>query len=195
MDAKTETTIKEPLKTSPNGSEKSLTDNEAKGRGFQGWGGHVGRGHLHGEPGPMKGFAPPGFERGPMYDGPMNGFAPMRGMRRMRPYPDLRGHRRWDRRMHMAPPPHPLPPPVPLMHHTVPFPPRHGPPPSPPPNHPFSRGRAPHPRGRCMPPPGPPRHFDPRAPRGYYSGPVSPPPHRPPGRGQRWPGPPGGRRF
>lgn len=46
-------------------------------------------------------------------------------MRRMRPYPDLRGHRRRDRRMRMAPPPHPLPPPVPLMHYTVPFPPRY----------------------------------------------------------------------
>lgn len=38
----------------------------------------MGRGRLRREPGPMKGFAPPGFERAPIYDEPMNGFVPMR---------------------------------------------------------------------------------------------------------------------
>lgn len=46
-------------------------------------------------------------------------------MRRMRSHPDLRGHRRRDRRMRMAPPLLPLPPPAPPMHHRVPFPPRY----------------------------------------------------------------------
>ncbi|KAI3363717.1 hypothetical protein L3Q82_001333 [Scortum barcoo] len=167
------------------------------GRGFKGRGrgGRMSRGGgMRGGRGMMKGFGPPGHGRGRPKDGGMNGFAPMRGMRRMRPYPDLRGHRGRGGPMGMGPPP---PPPPPPMHLRGPFPPmpRHGPPPPPPPGHPAFRGRPPHPRGRGMPPPGPPRHFHPRGPRGYHNGPVSPPPHPPPGRGQRWPGPPGGRRF
>lgn len=49
-----------------------------RGRGFKGRGGRMGRGRMRGGRGPMKGFGPPRHERGPMGDGPINGFAPMR---------------------------------------------------------------------------------------------------------------------
>ncbi|XP_061563194.1 splicing factor 3B subunit 4 [Cololabis saira] len=149
------------------------------------------RGAMRGARGMMNSFGPPGRGRGRGRDGAMNGFGPIRGLGRMQPYPDTRGHRGRCGPMGMGPPPPPPPP----MHLRAPFPPmpRHGPPPSSPPRYPGFRGRPLHPRG--MPPIGPPRHFHPRGPRGYHNGPVSPPLHPPPCRGQRWPGPPGGRRF
>ncbi|XP_072299221.1 uncharacterized protein [Eucyclogobius newberryi] len=175
--------------TSQGEPEKPVSENKGGGAKPRGRGGHVARGGMHGGRGLIKGFGPPGRGRGRMYDGPLNGFPQMRGMGRIRPYPDLRGHRGRGP-MYMGPPP--LPPP-PSMHLRGPFPPmpRHGPPPG----HPVFRGRPPLPRGRVMPLPGPPRSFFPRGPRGYHNGPVSPPPHPPPGRGQRWPGPRSGRRF
>ncbi|KAF7650355.1 hypothetical protein LDENG_00127180 [Lucifuga dentata] len=184
----------EKVTESSNGeSERSRPQNKAGGREFKGRGrgGWMIRGSLHGGRGMMKGFGPPGEGRGRAKGGAMNGLAHMRGMGRPRPYPDPRRHRGRAGPMGMGPC---LPPPPP-MHLRGPFPPmpRHPPPPL---GHPGFRGRPPHPRGRGMPPPpGPPRHFHPRGPRGYHNGPASPPPHPPPGRGQRWPGPPGGRRF
>ncbi|XP_033999629.1 splicing factor 3B subunit 4 [Trematomus bernacchii] len=194
MDADTEENVTETSRISKDEPQKTLVDNTFRGRGFRsrGQGGLMSRGGMRGGRGMIKGFGPPGYGRGRGREGAMNGFAPMRGMRRMRPYPDMRGHRGRGGPMGMGPPPPPPP-----MHLRGPFPPmhRHGPRPPPPPGHPAFRGPPPHPRGCGMPPPGPPRHFHPRGPRGYHNGPVSPPPHRPPGRGQRWPGPPGGRHF
>ncbi|XP_055045616.2 uncharacterized protein [Misgurnus anguillicaudatus] len=158
---------------------------KVRGRGGR-MGGRGGRGMM------MKGFRPPGHVRGRGRDGFTNGFGPMRrGMGRTWPYPDMRGRRGGPMRMNLGPPP-PLPPPS--MHMRGPPPPmhRHCPPPPPPPGHPGFRGRPPHPRGRSMMPPGPPRFFHPR---GYHNGSAPPLPRPPPGRGQRWPGPPGGRRF
>ncbi|XP_018528137.1 splicing factor 3B subunit 4 isoform X2 [Lates calcarifer] len=170
MDADTEEKLTETSKTSKDESERPVIENKSRGRGVKGRGrgGWMSRGGLRGGRGMMKGFGPPGHGRGRMKDGAMNGLAPMRGMGRMRPYPDLRGHHRGrGGPMGMGPPP-PPPPPPPPMHLRGPFPPmpRHGPPPPPPPGHPGFRGRPPHPRGRGMPPPGPPRHFHPRGPRG-----------------------------
>nr|XP_057913221.1 uncharacterized protein si:ch211-51e12.7 isoform X2 [Doryrhamphus excisus] len=188
MDGDTKETVADISKTTPKGDFGRLT-NQFRGRGFRGRGrgGLMSRG---GGRGMMKVISPPLHGRGPINDGLMNGFSPMRAMGRMRPYPDPRGHRGRFGPIGMGPPPPP-------MHLRGPFPPmpRHGPPPLPPPGHPAFRGRPPHPRARGMPLPGPPRHFHPRGPRGYHNGPVSPPPHPPLGRGQRWPGPPGGRRF
>ncbi|KAK9531494.1 hypothetical protein VZT92_010916 [Zoarces viviparus] len=195
MDADAGEKVTETSKNSKEESQRPLMDNKFRGHSFKsrGRGGQMSRGGMRGGRGMMKGFDPPGYGSGRAKDGAMNGFAPMRGMRRMRPYPDPRDHRGRGGPMGMGPPPPPLPP----MHLRGPFPPmhRHGPHPPPPPGHPGFRGRPPHPRGRGMLPPGPPRHFHPRSPRGYHNGPVSPPLHPPPGRGQRWPGPPGGRRF
>ncbi|XP_053736836.1 inverted formin-2 isoform X2 [Synchiropus splendidus] len=161
-----------------------FTDNKSSGRGFKGHGrgGHISRGVMHGRRGMMmKGFGPPGPGMDPGMDGFMNGFVPpMRGMGRMRPYPDPRCRGRGGL-MGMGPPPPPPPPPPHHHHHPRlpppmhmrggPFPPmpRPGlPPPLPPPfrGHPGFRGPPPHPRGRGMPPPGPPRHFHPMGPRG-----------------------------
>ncbi|XP_070399107.1 uncharacterized protein si:ch211-51e12.7 isoform X3 [Nothobranchius furzeri] len=167
----------------------------------------MGRGGVRDGRGGMKGFGPSGCERGRAKDGAMNGSRPMRGMGRIQPYPDMRGHQGRVGLMGMRPPPlppphHHLPPPPPHphihpRHFRGPFPPmpRHGGPPPSPLGPPGFRGRPPHPRGHGMPPLGRPCHFHPRGPRGYHNGPVSPPPHPPPGRGQRWPGPPGGRRY
>ncbi|KAM7367842.1 hypothetical protein PAMP_014113 [Pampus punctatissimus] len=164
MDADTEETVTEISKTQRNlkdESERPINENKARGRGFRGRGRGVwmSRGGMRG--GMIKGFGPPGHGRGRGKDGAMNGFAPMRGMGRMRPYPDMRGHRGRGGPMGMGPPP---PPP---MHLRGPFPPmpRHRPPP--PPGHPGFRGRPPHPCHRGMLPPGPPRHFHPRGPRGH----------------------------
>ncbi|KAJ8409153.1 hypothetical protein AAFF_G00241740 [Aldrovandia affinis] len=172
-------------------TEEDISDSKARGRGFKGRsrGGRFGRGGRGGRGMMMKGYGPPGQGRGRGRDGVMNGFGPgRRGMGRMRPYPDLRG-RRGGRGgpMGMGPPP---PPP---MHMRGPYPPmhRHCPPPPPPRGHPGFRGRPPHPRGRGMHP-GPHRHFHPR---GFHNGPASLPPPPYPGRGQRWPAPPGGRHF
>ncbi|XP_020488536.2 actin nucleation-promoting factor WAS isoform X1 [Labrus bergylta] len=183
MDADTEEKMTETSKTSKEESATAVMDNKARGRGFRGRGGRMSRGGMRGGRGMMKGFGPPGHERGRLKHGPMNGFAPMRGMRRMRPYPDLRGHRGRVGPMGMGPPPPPPLPPPPPMHLRSPFPPmpRHGP--LPPPGHPGFRGRPPHPRGRGMPPPGPRRYFDPRGPRGGAHSTV----HLP---GSRNPGPP-----
>uniref|UniRef100_UPI00398ED6EB uncharacterized protein isoform X3 n=1 Tax=Pristiophorus japonicus TaxID=55135 RepID=UPI00398ED6EB len=135
-----------------------------------------------------------------------NGFGPARrgmGNTRMRPYPDPRGRR--------GPPRHgpllmrrgmecpfggrgdmPFPPPPRFRSGGPPPPPPPPPPPlplPPPPGPMRFRGRPPFIRGRGM------RRgvFPPR--RGFHNGPGVPPPPPPPGRGQRWPGPPGGRRF
>ncbi|KAM9798197.1 uncharacterized protein ACB057_009245 [Neosynchiropus ocellatus] len=176
-------------------------------RGFKGRsrGGRMSRGVMHGGRGMMmKGFGPPGPGMSPDMDGFMNGFVPPMSHHH---------HPRLPPPMHMRGGPFP-PMPRPGL-----------PPPLPPPfrGHPGFRGPPPHPRGRGMPPPGPPRHFHPMGPRGfnlvalirvyprlaqaknpmcdfillhsYHNGPVTPPPHPPLGRGQRWPGPPGGRRF
>ncbi|XP_051976712.1 uncharacterized protein si:ch211-51e12.7 isoform X1 [Xyrauchen texanus] len=174
--------------------EEPVTDSKSRGHGVKGRGrgvlmgrgGRGGRGMMM-----MKGFRPPGHMRGRGRDGFTNGFGPMRrGMGRTWPYPDMRGRRGrgGPMGMHLG-----LPPPPP-MHMRGPYPPmhRHGPPPPPPPGYPGFRGRLPHPRGRGMMPPGPPRYFHPR---GYHNGSAPPLPHPPPGRGRRWPGPPGGRRF
>ncbi|KAG7461058.1 hypothetical protein MATL_G00205920 [Megalops atlanticus] len=190
MDVDTEQ-VMDHTETPQASTEGEISDSKARGRGFKGRGrgGRVGRGGRGGRGMMMKGYGPPGRGRGRGRDGAMNGFGPgRRGMGRMRPYPDLRGRRGLrGGPMGMGPPP---PPP---MHMRGPYPPmhRHGPLPPPPPGHPGFRGRPPHPRGRGMHP-GPHRHFHPR---GFHNGPASLPPHPPPGRGQRWPGPPGGRRF
>ncbi|XP_056284531.1 basic salivary proline-rich protein 2 isoform X2 [Pseudoliparis swirei] len=206
MDGDTEKKVTESSKNPKEESQRPLMDHTFRGHGFKsrGGGGRIGRGGMRGGRGMMKGFEPPGYGRGRSKEGAMNGFTPMRGMRRMRPYPDPRNHRGrggpmgMGGPMCMGPPP-PFPPP---MHMRGPFPPmpRHRPHASPPPGHPGFRGLAPHPRGRSMLLPGPPRHFHHSSQRGFHNGPVSPPPpppppHPPPGRGQRWPGPPGGRRF
>ncbi|XP_036066537.1 basic proline-rich protein isoform X1 [Oryzias melastigma] len=182
--------------------EKSAANTFSRGRGFRGHGrgGRMGRGSMRGGRGMIKGFGPPGRGRGRGMDGAMNGFGPMRGMGRMQPYPDMRGFRGRGGPVGMGPPfPPPLsppPPPPPPMHLRGPLPPmpRHGPRPPPPPCFPGFRGPPPLPGG--MRPARPLRPFHPRGPRGYHKGPVPPPPpHPPPGPGQRWPGPPGGRRF
>ncbi|XP_051544461.1 basic salivary proline-rich protein 1-like [Myxocyprinus asiaticus] len=176
--------------------EEPVTDSKSRGRGVKGRGrgGRMGRGGRGGRGMMlMKGFRPPGHMRGRGRDGFSNGFVPMRrGIGRTWPYPDMRGRRGrgGPMGMHLGLPPPPPPPmrmrgPPPPMH-------RHGPPLPPPPGHPGFRGRPPHLRGRGMMPPGPPRYFHPR---GYHNGSAPPMPHPPPGRGQRWPGPPGGRRF
>ncbi|XP_029281641.1 cleavage and polyadenylation specificity factor subunit 6 isoform X2 [Cottoperca gobio] len=188
MDADTEENVTETSKISKDESRKTLMDNKFRGHGFKsrGRGGRMSRGAMFGGRGMMKGFGPPGYWRGQGKDGAMNGFSPMRGMRRMRPFPGLRGHRGRGGPMGMGPPLH-------LRGH---YPPMHRyehPPPRPPRPIGF-RGYSPHPRGRGMLPPGL-HDFYPCGPRGYQNGPFSPPPHPPPGRGQRWPGPPGGRRF
>ncbi|XP_078130948.1 uncharacterized protein LOC144533462 isoform X2 [Sander vitreus] len=195
MDADTEEKVTRTSKISKDESQKPLIDNKSsgiepvfhffllRGRGFKsrGRGGRMSRGGMRGGRGMMKGFGPPGYGRGQAKDGILNGFAPMRAMRRMRPYPDLRGHRGRGGPMGMGPPPPPPPP----MHLRGPFPPmpRHGPPPPPPLGHPGFRGCPPHPRGRGMLPPGPPRHFHPRSPRGGAHSTVNIP-------GPRNPGPP-----
>ncbi|KAL7882975.1 hypothetical protein SRHO_G00006330 [Serrasalmus rhombeus] len=178
----------------PAEAEPSPDSNKSRGREFRGRGrgGRMGRGGRGGRAMINKGFGPPGRGRGRSRDGFMNGFGPIRrGIGRPRPYPDMHG-RKGGRGgpMGMGPPPPPPPP----MHLRGPPPPmhRHGPPPPPPPGHPAFRGPPLPLRGRGMMPPGPPPHFHPR---GYHNGPPPPPPHLPPGRGQRWPGPPGGRRF
>ncbi|KAM4633227.1 uncharacterized protein ACJ7VT_016682 [Polymixia lowei] len=200
MDADAEEQVTDTKVTLKDASEEPISEHKASGRGFKGRGrvARMSRGIMRGGRGMMmKGFGPPGCGRGRGRDGVMNGLRPMRrGMGRMRPYPDIRGHRGGrggPMGMGMGPPPPPPPP----MHLRRPFPPmhRHAPPPPPILGHPGFRGRPPHPRGHGMLPPGPPRHFHPRGSRGYHNGPVSPLHHPPPGRGQRWPGPPGGRRF
>ncbi|XP_067338804.1 splicing factor 3B subunit 4 isoform X2 [Channa argus] len=163
MDADTGEKMTETSKIS-----KDESESKSRGRGskVRGRGGRMSRGGMRGGRGMMKGFGPPGYGRGRMKDGSMNGLAPMRGMVRMRPYPDLRGHRSRGGPVGMGPPPPPPPPPPHLRGPFSPIP-RHGPPP---PRlsqgHPGFRGRLPHPRGRGMPPPGPPHHFHPRGPRG-----------------------------
>ncbi|XP_031178051.1 histidine-rich glycoprotein isoform X1 [Sander lucioperca] len=183
MDADTEEKVTRTSKISKDESQKPLIDNKSRGRGFKsrGRGGRMSRGGMRGGRGMMKGFGPPGYGRGQAKDGILNGFAPMRAMRRMRPYPDLRGHRGRGGPMGMGPPP----PPPPSMHLRGPFPPmpRHGPPPPPPLGHPGFRGCPPHSRGCGMLPPGPPRHFHPRSPRGGAHSTVNIP-------GPRNPGPP-----
>ncbi|XP_062267883.1 uncharacterized protein si:ch211-51e12.7 isoform X1 [Platichthys flesus] len=168
MDADTEGKMKETPKISKDEPEKPVTE-KFRGRGFRGRGrgGRMSRGVMRGGRSIMKGFGPPGHGRGRMKDGGMNGFEPMRGMGRMRPYPDLRGHRGRCGPMGMGPPPPPMPP----MHLRGLFPPlpRHGPPPPPPLGHPGFRGRPSHPRGSGMPPHGPPRHFHPRGARGGHT--------------------------
>ncbi|AWP20092.1 putative wiskott-Aldrich syndrome protein -like [Scophthalmus maximus] len=57
---------------------------------------------MRGGRGMMKGFGPPGHGRGRVRGGAMNGFAPMRGMGRMCPYPNLRGHLEDDHLTHEA---------------------------------------------------------------------------------------------
>ncbi|XP_069577792.1 histidine-rich glycoprotein isoform X2 [Brachyistius frenatus] len=170
MDADTEEKV---TKTSKPSKDESVAEIKSRGRGFKGRvrGGRMSRGGMRGGRGMMKGFGPPGHGRGRAKDGGMNGLGPVRGMGRMRPYPDMRGHRGRGGPMCMGPPPPPRPPPPlppPPMHLRGPYPPmpRHRPPPPPPPGHPGFRGHPPHPRGRGMPPPGPLRHFHPRGPRG-----------------------------
>ncbi|XP_063757964.1 cleavage and polyadenylation specificity factor subunit 6 isoform X2 [Eleginops maclovinus] len=147
MDADTEQNVSGTSMISKDESQKTLVDNKFRGRGFKsrGRGGLMSRGSMRGGRGMVKGFAPTGYGRGGGREGAMNGFSPMRGMRRMRPYPDLRGHRGRGGPMGMGPPPPPPP-----MHLRGPFPPmrRHGPPPPPPLGHPAFRGPPPHPRGR-----------------------------------------------
>ncbi|XP_034018576.1 cleavage and polyadenylation specificity factor subunit 6 isoform X2 [Thalassophryne amazonica] len=184
-------------------SEKPVTESKhrfrrgSKGRGH-GKGVLMNRGGTRGGRAMMKVLIPPGRGRGQGKDGAINGFAPMRRMVRMRPYPELRGHRGRGGPMGMRPLPlPPLPmhfrdPFLPMPRHRLPPPP---PPPPPPRGHPAFGVRPPHPRGRGMPPPRSPHYFSPRGLRGYHSGLVSPPLHLPPGRGQRWPGPPRGRWF
>ncbi|XP_034384057.1 basic salivary proline-rich protein 3 [Cyclopterus lumpus] len=166
MDGDTEEKVTETSKTSKEESQRPLMGHTFRGHGFKSrdGGGRIGRGGMHGGRGLMKGFEPPGYGRGRAKEGTMNGFAPMRGMRRMRPYPDPRSHRGRGGPMCMGPPP---PPPHP-MHLRGPFPPmpRHGPHPPPPPGHPGFRGRPPHPRGHGMLPPRPPHHFHPCSQRG-----------------------------
>uniref|UniRef100_A0AAV2KE17 Uncharacterized protein n=1 Tax=Knipowitschia caucasica TaxID=637954 RepID=A0AAV2KE17_KNICA len=108
-------------KTSPAAPEKQLSENKTRGRGakLRGRGGRGGmRSGMRGGRGMIKAFGHPGHVRGPMYDGPFNGFPPMRGMGRMRPYPDPSGHRGRG----LMGPPRPPPPP---MHLRGPFPPMH----------------------------------------------------------------------
>ncbi|TRY87194.1 hypothetical protein DNTS_031724, partial [Danionella cerebrum] len=195
----------EQAKETADTSEKPSQDDKSSGNKFRGRGmktrargGRMGRG-MRGGRGMMmmKGFRPPGPMRGRGRDGFTNGFSHMR----MWPYPDMRGRRGRGGPMGMSlgPPPPPMhmrgppPPPPPPMHMRGPPPPhmhRHAPPPPPPPGHPAFRGRPPHPRARGMVPPGPPRFYHPR---GFHNGSAPPLPHPPPGRGQRWPGPRGGR--
>ncbi|KAF3702898.1 hypothetical protein EXN66_Car018586 [Channa argus] len=108
MDADTGEKMTETSKIS-----KDESESKSRGRGskVRGRGGRMSRGGMRGGRGMMKGFGPPGYGRGRMKDGSMNGLAPMRGMVRMRPYPDLRGHRSRGGPVGMGPPPPPPPPP------------------------------------------------------------------------------------
>ncbi|XP_054838390.1 uncharacterized protein LOC129331836 [Eublepharis macularius] len=131
-----------------------------------------------------------GYIRGKMRGKALNGFGPVRrGMGRMRPYPDNRG-RRGARGGPLFPPTMPM---RGMMR--VPFlppPPRYRFPLPPPPPGPMGfRGRPPPLRARGMLP-LPRGHFPP--PSGFPNGPGAPV-LPPPGRGQRWPGPPGGRCY
>ncbi|KAJ4928769.1 hypothetical protein JOQ06_004394 [Pogonophryne albipinna] len=94
MDANTEN-MTETSRISKDEPQKTLVDNTFRGRGFRSRG-RMSRGGMRGGRGMIKGFGPPGYGRGRGREGAMNGFAPMRGMRRMRPYPDMRGHRGTD---------------------------------------------------------------------------------------------------
>ncbi|XP_034967142.2 uncharacterized protein LOC118083139 isoform X1 [Zootoca vivipara] len=168
----------EDLMDQPESAPENIQVTETKKRGLRGRG--RGRGGR-------------GYTRGKMRGRSLNGFGPIRrGMGRMRPYSDARGRRgvrggplfspslprRGMMRVPFLPPPpcFELPPP---------------PPPPPPPGPMGFRGRPPLPRGRGMPP-WPRGRFPPPSsfPRGPGA-PVLPPP----GRGQRWPGPPGGRYY
>ncbi|XP_023662767.1 uncharacterized protein [Paramormyrops kingsleyae] len=176
----------------PPSTQGSVLASKDRGGRIKGHGreGRIGRGGRGGRGITMKRYAPSWRDRG--RDNAMNGFGPeRRGLGRMRPYPELRG-RRARGVMGMCPhPPPPLPLPAPPMHMRGLHPPMNRPGgPLPPPRYPICRGYPPHFRGRGFPP-GPPRHF---CPRGFHNGPASPP-HSPLGRGQRWPGPPGGRRY
>ncbi|KAK5880004.1 hypothetical protein CesoFtcFv8_023074 [Champsocephalus esox] len=126
MDVNTEN-VTETSRISKDEPQKTLVDNTFRGRGFRSRG-RMSRDGMRGGRGMIKGFGPPGYGRDRGREGAMKGFAPMRGMRRMRPYPDMRGHRGRGGPMGMGPPPPPPP-----MHLRGPFPPmhRHGPRPPP----------------------------------------------------------------
>ncbi|XP_038668327.1 cleavage and polyadenylation specificity factor subunit 6-like isoform X1 [Scyliorhinus canicula] len=187
------------------GSDNISRGRGGKGRGKDGWMARGGRGR--GSRGVFRGpkdLGPPSrgessgrFGRG---QAAANGFgSARRGLEntRMRPYPDPRGRRGLPR----------FGPPVRRGGMECPFggqgdmpfppPPRFrggGPPPPslplPPPQGPIGfRGRPPFIRGRGMQR----GVFSPR--RGFHNGPGASLPPPPPGRGQRWPGPPGGRHF
>ncbi|XP_056284535.1 uncharacterized protein si:ch211-51e12.7 isoform X5 [Pseudoliparis swirei] len=98
MDGDTEKKVTESSKNPKEESQRPLMDHTFRGHGFKsrGGGGRIGRGGMRGGRGMMKGFEPPGYGRGRSKEGAMNGFTPMRGMRRMRPYPDPRNHRGTD---------------------------------------------------------------------------------------------------
>lgn len=133
------------------------------------------------------------YARGKMRGRALNGFGfTRRGMGRMRPYSDARG-RAGTRGMPLFSPAPPmrgmmkvpfLPSPP---RYSLPFPPL---PPLPPGSMAFrsrpppfrARGVVSLPRGHFLPP------------RSFPNGPGAPAPP-PPGRGQRWPGPPGGRHY
>ncbi|XP_041036372.1 protein tfg-1 isoform X1 [Carcharodon carcharias] len=189
-----------------NFDEQTGSDN-IRGRGGKGRGkgGQMARGRSsRGVFGGPKNLGPPSrgessgrFGRG---QAAANGFGSARrgiGNTRMRPYPDPRGRR--------GPPRFGLPltsggmecpfggqgdmsfPPPPRFRGGGPPPPRL---PVPPPPGPMCfRGRPPFIRGRSMQR----GVFSPQ--RGFHNGPGAPLPPPPPGRGQRWPGPPGGRHF
>ncbi|KAM4692792.1 uncharacterized protein O3C94_003575 [Discoglossus pictus] len=126
-----------------------------------------------------------------MHNKPMNGAVPLRrGMGRMHPYMVTRGRGIIRGRPPGFMPPHP---PREMMEPFSPPPLRRGHPR--PPRLMGFRGMPPPPRGRGMLPPPPPPMGNFPHPRGFSNGrgPAAHPP--PPGRGQRWPGPPGGRRF
>ncbi|XP_008310906.1 proline-rich protein HaeIII subfamily 1 [Cynoglossus semilaevis] len=189
-----------------NQSENPVTDSRFRVQRFRGRGrvGQMTYGGMRGVQGTIQGFGPPGLWRGQVKDIAMNAFVPRREMGRMQPYLDLRGHQ--ERRGLMAArppllplPPPPLPPPPAPMHLRDPFAliQRNEPPQTPPPGPPALGGPPPYPQGFVGLPPGPPHHFHSHShtPRGYHNGPVFPPPHPPPGIGQGWPEPPGGRRF
>ncbi|XP_056424163.1 splicing factor 3B subunit 4-like isoform X3 [Hyla sarda] len=143
--------------------EYGVEPRKFRGRGNRGRGNFVGRA--------MKGPLPLGREK--FLNKPMNGMVPMRrGMGRMHPYMDPRGHRGMRGR-----PPGFLPPPPPPLHPREmgePFPPP--PPPPPPPLAPLRRGHPlPPPPGlmgfRGMPPPPRGRGMLPPPPRGNFSQP------------------------
>ncbi|XP_011489948.1 wiskott-Aldrich syndrome protein homolog isoform X2 [Oryzias latipes] len=167
MNADTEKNTTGNFKTTKEELETSAANTFSRGHGFRGRGrgGRMGRGSMRGGRGVIKGFGPPGRGRGRGKDGAVNGFGSMRGMGRMRPYPDMRGCRGRGGPVGMGPP-FPPPPPPPPMHLRGPLPPmpRHGPRPPPPPCFPGFRGPPPLPGG--MRPARPPRPFHPRGPRG-----------------------------